>query len=154
MWLDRQTFGRIVVVTTDRHGLRRFILMQFLLLLSSLPSTTGMTDLHRHNCPLRVSIPKHLNSWNLDTRTTSLIFMTNQQDGPSWIRQSVTHSVTPHLVRLPHLPSAAVLGCHLQTVTSMTDRHKLRRWSLLHFFAQKPPHSSLDRFPANKEKLI
>ena len=86
--------------------------------------------------------------------TTSLNFMTSLQDGPSWVRRSVTLSITPHLVRLPHLPSAAALRYHLQTVMSMTDRHKLRRWSLLHFFAQKPPHSSLDRFPANKEKLI
>ena len=86
--------------------------------------------------------------------TTSLIFMTNPQHRPAWIRRSVTLSVTSHLVRLPHLPSAAALHCHLRTVTSMTDRHKLCRWSLLHFFAQKPLHSSLDRFPANKEKLI
>ena len=60
----------------------------------------------------------------------------------------------PHLVRLPYLPSAAALRCHLRTITSTTVRHMLRRWSLLHFIAQKPPHSSLDRFPANKEKLI
>ena len=65
--------------------------------------------------------------------TTSLIFMTNQQDEPSWLRRSVTHSVTQHLVILPHLPSAAALCCHLRTVTGTTDRHKLRRWSLLHF---------------------
>ena len=39
----------------------------------------------------------------------------------------------PTLVRLPPLPSAASLRCHLRTVTSTTDRHKLRRWSLLHF---------------------
>ena len=154
MRLDRWTSRRIVVVTTDRHGLRRPILVQFLLLISSLPSTPDMTDRHRHNGPSRVSVPKHLNSWNLGTGTTSLILMTNQQDEPSWLRRSVTHFVTPHLVRLPHLPSAAALGCHLQTVTSMMDRHKLRRWSLPHFFAHKPPHSSFDRFPANKEKLI
>ena len=36
--------------------------------------------------------------------------------------------VTPHLVRLPHLLSAASLRCHLQTVTSTMDRHKLRSW--------------------------
>ena len=30
----------------------------------------------------------------------------------------VMDSVTPHLVRLPHLPSAVALRCHLQTVTS------------------------------------
>ena len=121
---------------------------------ASLPSTAGMTDRQRHNGPSRVSIPKHLNYWNMGTGTTSLIFMTNLQDGLSWTRRTVMDSVTPHLVRLPHLPSAATLRCHLRTVTSMTDRHKLRRWSLLHFFAKKPSHSSLDRFPANKEKLI
>ena len=129
-------------------------LMKFLLLLSSLPSTASMTARHRHNGPLRVFVPKHLNSWNMGTGTTSLNYMTNQQDRLSWIRRSITLSVTPHLVRLPHLPSAAALRCHLWTVTSMTDRHKLRWWSLLYFFAQKPLHSSLDRFPANKEKII
>ena len=35
-----------------------------------------------------------------------------------------------------------------------TDRYELRRWSLLHFFAQKPLHSSLHKFPTNKEKLM
>ncbi|TMW90210.1 hypothetical protein EJD97_016077, partial [Solanum chilense] len=58
--------------------------------------------------------------------TTFLIFMMNQQDGPSWLRRSVMHFVTPHLVRLPHLPSEAALRCHLRTVTGMMDRHKLR----------------------------
>ena len=130
------------MVTTDRHGFRRPILGQFLLLLSSLPSTEGMTDCHRHKGPSRVSVPKHLNSWNLGTGTTSLNFMTNQKDGPSWLRRSVTHCVTPHLVRLPHLPSAAPLRGHLRTVTSITDRHKLRRWYFSIFIAQKPPHLS------------
>ena len=83
--LGRRTSRLIVVVMTDRHGLRHPILVQFLLLLSSLPSTTGMTDRHRHNGLSKVSVPKHLNSWNLSTGTTSLNFMTNQQDGPSWL---------------------------------------------------------------------
>ena len=64
---------------------------------------------------------------------TSLNFTTNLQDGLSQPRRTVTIFVIPHLVRLPHLPSAAALCCHLRIVTSMTDRHKLRRWSLLHF---------------------
>ena len=102
-------------------------LMKFLLLLSSLPSMAGMTDRYKHNGPSRVSFPKHLNSWNMGTWATSLIFMTNLQDGPSWLRRSVTFSVTPHLVRLSHLPSAAAQRCHLWTITSMTDRHKLHR---------------------------
>ena len=84
---------------------------------------------------------KHLNSWNLGTGTTSLIFMTYQQDGPSWLRRSVTHSVTPHLVRISHLPSAGALRCHLRTVTSTKNRHKLCRWNFSVFLAQ-PPHSS------------
>ena len=126
--LGRRTSRRIIMVTTGRIGLRRPIHMQFLLLISSLPSTAGMTDRHRHNSQSRVSVPLHLKSWNLGIGTTSLIFMKNQQDGPSWLRWSVMHYVTPHLVRIPHLPSAAALRCHLWTITGTTNRHKLRRW--------------------------
>ena len=129
-------------------------LMKFLLLLSSLPSTASMTDRHRHNGPSRVFIPKHFNSWNLGTGITSLIFTTNLQDGPSEPRWTVTSFVIPHLVRLFHLPSAAALRCHLRTVTSTTDRHKLRRWSLLHFFAQNLRIQLWTDFLQNKEKLI
>ncbi|TMW96875.1 hypothetical protein EJD97_006626, partial [Solanum chilense] len=61
---------------------------------------------------------KTLKPGNLGIGTTSFILMTNQQDGPSWLRRSVTHFVTPHLVKIPHLPSS--------TCTTMTpaDRHK------------------------------
>ena len=116
--------------------------MRFLLMLSLLPSTVGMTDHRRHNGPSRLFVSKHLNYWNLGTGNTSLIFMTNQQDGPSWLRLTVMHPVTPQLVRLPHLSSAAALRCHLRIVTSMMDRHKLRRWYFSVFLAQKPSHSS------------
>ena len=138
------------MVTTDRHGLRRPILVQFLLLLSSFPSTASMTDRHRHNGPSRVFVSKYLNSSNMGTRTTSLNFMTNLQDGPSEQRRTVTSFVIPHLVRLPHLPSAAALRCHLRTVTSTTERHKLRRWPLLHFFAQNLRIHLLTDFLQNK----
>ena len=74
--------------------------------------------------------------------TNSLNCMKNQQDRPSWLWRSVTHSVTPHLVRIPHLPSAVALRCHLRTVTGMTNHHKLRRWYSFVFLAQKPPHYS------------
>ena len=154
MRLGQRTSRWIVVVTTDRHGLRRPILMQFLLLLSSLPLTASMTDRHRHNGPSRVFVSKHFNSWNMSTGITSLNFMTNVQDGPSQTRRTVTSFVTTHLVRLPHLPSAAALRCHLRTVTGMTDRHKLRRWSLLHFFAQILRIQLWTDFLQNKEKLI
>ena len=100
-------------------------LVQLILQLSSFPSTASMTDRHRHNGPSRVFILKHFNSLNLCTGITSLIFTMNLQDGPSEPRRTVTSFVIPHLVRLPHLPSAAALCCHLRTFTSTTDRHKL-----------------------------
>ena len=55
MRLGRRTSRRTVVDTTDRHGLRRPILVQFLLLLSLFPSTESITDRHRNNGPSRVS---------------------------------------------------------------------------------------------------
>ena len=85
--------------------------------------------------------------------TTSLIITTNQQDEPSWLRRSVTHFVTSHLVRLPHLPSVASVRCHLRTITGTTDRHKLRTLYFSAFLSQKHLCSSLARFPSNKEKL-
>ena len=79
-----------VVVTTSGHGFPRPILVQFLLLLSSLPSTASMKDRHRHNSPSSVFILKHLNSWNMGTGITSLNFRQtcrmdcHRHDGPSW----------------------------------------------------------------------
>ena len=112
---------------------------------SSLSSTTSMMDRHRHNGPSRVFVPKHFNSWNLGTGITSLNFMTNLQDGPSKPRRAVTSYVTPQLVRLPHLPSAASLRCHLRTVTSYVG-------GLFCSFRSKSPHSALDRFPTNQRE--
>ena len=73
--------------------------------------TECMTDRRIHNGPSRVFILKHLNSLNMGTWTTSLNFMKNLQDGPSQSRRTVVVSATPHLVRLPHLPSATALCC-------------------------------------------
>ena len=56
--------------------------------------------------------------------------------------RSVTHSVTPNLVILPHLSSAAALRCQLRTVTGTTNRHKLRMWNFSVLLAQKSLHSS------------
>lgn len=128
--------------------------VQFLLLLSSFPSTVSITDRYRHNGPSRVFVLKYFNSWDLGTGITSLIFTMNLQDGPSEPRRTITSFVIPHLVRLPHLPSAAALRCHLRTVTSTTDRHKISRWSLLHFFAQTLCIQLWTNFLQNKEKLI
>ena len=117
-----------------------------------IPSTESMTDHHRHNGPSRVFLPKHLNSWNLRTRITSLNFMMNLQDGLSQTQRTVMDSVTPHLVRLPHLPSPSALHCQLRTVTSMTDRQKLRRF--LHFFAQNLRFQLWTDFLQHQKKLI
>ena len=68
--------------------------------------------------------------------------------------RTVTSFVTPHLVRIPHRPSAAALRCHLRTFTSTTDRHKLRMWSLLQFFTQNLRMQLWTDFLQNKEKLI
>ena len=67
---------------------------------------------------------------------------------------TVTSFVIPHFVRLSHLLSAAALRCHLRNVTSTTDRQKIRRWSLLHFFAQNLRIQLWTDFLQNKEKLI
>ena len=139
---------------TDRRGLRRPILGAILLLLSSFPSTASVTDRHSHDGPSRVLVTKYFNSWNLGTGITSLIFATNLQDGPSYPWRTVTSFVIPDLVRRPHLISAAALRCHLRTVTSTTDHHKLRSWSLLHFFAQNLHIQLWTDFLQNKEKLI
>ena len=152
-WVDRPRDGsswsrRIVMDSVVPY------LCNFFCCSSSLPSTASMTDRHRHNGPSWAFVPKHFNSWNMGTGITSLNFMTNLQDRPSLTRRTVTSFVTPHLVRLSHLPSAAALRCHLWTVTSTTARHKLRRWSLLHFFSQNLRIQLWTDFLQNKKKLI
>ena len=154
MRLDRRTSWRIVVVTTDRHGLHCPILdaiSSFALFITLDGRYDGSSQAQRSVEGLR---SKTLELLEYGYWTTSLNLTMNLQDGPSWTRRSVTLSVTPHLVRLPHLPSAAALRCHLRTVTSTTDRHMLRRWSLLHFFTQNLRIHLLTDFLQNKEKLI
>ncbi|TMW81645.1 hypothetical protein EJD97_008527, partial [Solanum chilense] len=124
--LGRRTSRRIVVVTTDRHGLRKShtcAISSAALFITLDGKYDGLSQAQRFVEGLR---SKTLELLNMGTRITSLNFTTNLQNGPSWTRRTIISSAIPHLVRLPHLPSAAALGCHLQTVTSMTDRHKLR----------------------------
>ena len=134
--------------STDRHGLRRPILMQFLLLLSSLPSTASMTDLHRHNGPSRVFVSKHLNSWNMGTGTTSLNIMTKPA-GRTVIDTTDRHEL--HSSTLGQTSPSSFSSC---TTLPPTDHHKLCRWSLLHFFAQILRIHLCTDFLQNKEKLI
>ena len=69
---------------------------------------------------------------------------------------TVIDTMDRHGLRNPTLGQTCPCPFSSCTMLPPTDRHKhdLRRWSLLHFFAQKPPHSSLDRFPTIKEKRI
>ena len=56
-------------------------------------------------------------------------------------------------LRNPTLGQTSPSSFSICTMLPPSDCHKLHRWSLLHFFAKKSPHSSLNRFPANKNKL-
>ena len=130
MRLDRRTSRRIVVVSTDRHGLRHPILDKIssaALFITLDGRYDGLSQAQRSVEGLRSKTLELLEYGYWD-------YFSKFHDEPA--RRTVMDSVTPHLVRLPRLPSAAALRCHLRTVTSMTDCHKLRRWSLLHFFAQ------------------
>ncbi|TMW98274.1 hypothetical protein EJD97_004264, partial [Solanum chilense] len=118
--LVRWTSRRIVVVTMDRHGLCRPILMQFLLLLFFITldgKYDGPSYAQRSVEGLRSKTLQLLEYGYWD-------YFSKLHDEPAG--RTVTSFVTPHLVKLPHLPSAAPLCCHLRTVTSTTDRHKLR----------------------------
>ena len=58
---------------------------------------------------LRFKTLKLLEYWYWD-------YFSKLHDEPA--RRTVMEFLTPHLVRLSHLPSAVVLRCHLRTVTS------------------------------------
>ena len=115
--LGQRTSQQIVVVTTGRYGFRHPILVQF----SS--AALFITLDGRYDGSLRAQRSvEGLHSKTLELLkygywATSLIFMTNLQDGPSFIRRSVMLSITPHFVKIPHLFSAVALGCHLRTAT-------------------------------------
>ena len=134
---------RTVTSTTDRHRhdgpswTPSSHTWQIILLLSSLPLTTGMTDRHRHN----------FFNYFFDLHDES-------------VGRTIMSTTVRHALRNPTLGQTFPSSFRSCTLLPPTDRHehdglsKLRRWSLLHFFAQKPPHSSFEIFPANKEKLI
>ena len=132
------------MVTTNSHGLHRPILVQFLLLLSSQPSTASMTDRHRHNGPSRVSFQ---NTSTLESGYWD--HFSDLHDEPAG--RTVTSFVIPHFVRLPHLPSLASLRCHLRTVTGTTDLIS-SVGGLFCIFRSKSLHSALDRFPAKQRE--
>ncbi|TMW98089.1 hypothetical protein EJD97_004517, partial [Solanum chilense] len=114
-WLGRRTSRRIVVVTTDRYGLRRPILVQFLILLSSLSSTADMTDHHRHNGPSRVSVLKHLNSWKY------WYYFFELHDEPAG--RTVINTTVRHALRNPTLCQISPSSFSSCTTMPPTDRH-------------------------------
>ena len=136
------TKGGITKLVTVRHGYDgpscRFVVkinevipvprFQELKYLETRPSTDGCA----YDGPTRVSFQNTstLGIWVLDQFSD----LHDEPAGRTVIAMTDCHNLrNPTLVRLPHLPSAASLHCHLRTVTSTTDRHKLRRWSLLQF---------------------
>ena len=128
------------MVTTNRRGLRVPYLVQFLLLLSSFPSTASVTDRHRHNGPSRVFVSKYFNSWNLGTGITSLIFTTDRQshDGPSQTRRSIEGLRSKILQLLEYGYWDYFSELHDEpagrTVIDTTDRHKPRNPTLGQIF--------------------
>ena len=153
MRLGRRATRRTIVVMTDRRGLRRPILVQFLCCYLHSPRrqvwwTVIGTTVRRgsHSKTLQLLESRY---WD---------HFSDLYDKPAGRTVKATtdrHKLrNPHLVRLPHLPSAASLRCHLRTVTSTMDRHKLRRWSILHFLAQNLRIHLWTNFLQNKEKLI
>ena len=140
------------MVTTDRHGLHRPILVQFLLLLSSLHGKYDRSSQTRRSveglCFTTLKLLEY-GYWDYFSE------LHDEPAGRTVIDTTDRHKLrNPHLVRLPHLPSAAALRCHLRTVASTMDRHKHRRWSLMHFFAQNLFIQLWIDFLQNKEKLI
>ncbi|TMW82328.1 hypothetical protein EJD97_006241, partial [Solanum chilense] len=115
--LGRHTSRRIVMVMTDHHGFRRPILVQYLLLLSSLHSMVDMMDRHRHNGPSRVSVPKHLNSLNLGTGLFS-----DLHDEPAG--QTFMSTMVCHTLRNPILGQNSPSSFRIYTTMPPTNRHE------------------------------
>ena len=65
-WIDGHRDGSSWSRRTVMDSVVPYV-MKFLLLLSLLSSMAGMTDRHKLKGLSRVSVPKHLNSWNLGT---------------------------------------------------------------------------------------
>ena len=154
MRLDRRTSRGIIVVTTDRHGLRRPILDA----ISSAALFITLDGRYDGSSHAQRSVE------GLHSKTLELLeygywdYFSELYD--ELAGRTVMDTTVCHAFRNSTLGQTSPSSFSSWTTLPPTDhhknddRHKLCRWSLLHFFAQKPPHSSFDRFPANKEKLI
>ncbi|TMW86642.1 hypothetical protein EJD97_021068, partial [Solanum chilense] len=120
--LSRRTSRRIVMVTTDRHGLRHPILVQFLLLLSSLPSTASMTDLQDGPSPVQLSVE------GVRSKTLKLLeygywdYFSELHDEPAgW---TIIDTTDRHGLRNPTLGQTSPSSFSNYTTLPPTDRHK------------------------------
>ena len=88
------------------------ILVQFLLLLSSLPSTASMTDCHRHNGQSRVQLLEY-GYWD---------YFSELHDKPT--RRTIIDTTDRHKLRNPTLGQTSPSSFSSCTTLPPTDRHK------------------------------
>ena len=102
---------------TDCHGLCRPILdaISFVALFITLDGR--MTDCHRHNGPSRVSVPKHLNSWNMGTD-----YFSELHDKPAG--RVVMATTVRHALRNPTLGQNSPSSFTSCTTMPPTDRNE------------------------------
>ena len=145
---------RIVTVTTDRHGHDRpsWTPSSHTCAISSASLFITLDDKYDGSLQAQRSVE------GLRSKTLKLLeygyrdYFSDLHDEP--VGRTVMATTVRHAFRNPTLGQTSPSSFSSCTTLPPMDRHKLRRWSLLHFFAQKLPHTSLNRFPANKEKLI
>ncbi|TMW81323.1 hypothetical protein EJD97_010350, partial [Solanum chilense] len=98
----------------DRRGLRRPILVHYILLLSSFPSTASMTDRHSHN-----GLPsKTLQLW--ESRYWDHFFDIHDEPAGRTVRATTDR----HKFRNPTLGQTSPSSFSSCTTLPPTDRHK------------------------------
>ena len=85
------------MVTMGRHGLCRLILHKLFFCFIHYPQRTGMRDRSKQDGLSMVFAPLYFNFSEFGFWDYSLIIMTNQQNGPSWLRRSSWTFVHPTL---------------------------------------------------------
>ena len=136
------------MVTTDRRGLCRPILGAISSAAFFIPlddKCDGLSYAQRSVEGLRFKILQLLESGYWD-------HFSDLHDEPAG--RTVIAMTDRHKLRNPTLGQTSPSSFSSFSTLPPTDRHKLRRWSLLHFFAQNLCFQLLTDFLQNKEKLI
>ncbi|TMW96487.1 hypothetical protein EJD97_007271, partial [Solanum chilense] len=124
--LGQRTSRWVVMVMTGRHGFRRPILVQF----SSAALFITLDGRYDGSSEAQRSVEgRHSKTLELlEYRYWDYFYDLHDDPGGSTVMATMLHHAfrNPTLGQTSHLPSAAALYCHLRTVTSMTDRHKIR----------------------------